>query len=248
MMAWNVRIIAVENINKQLAAFRTRLREASDPERAEKGKSYLKSPFKFFGNKVPFIGDLAKEFRQENKRADKTYIFGLAERLWGSEYHEEKILAVKLLEQYPQYLDIVAMPMLEKMLSASTGWDHVDGISIYLVGEVLKKDKAAYAYIKKWKGSNNFWMRRASLISQILLLRKGVGDRGLFFGFAEEMIEEKEFFIRKAIGWALREMTKASPDEVFDFLMRIRDRASGLTLREGSKRLSKRQIEQVLGK
>ena len=238
----------MEGLTKQLSYFRTCLSDASDPERAEKGKAYLKSPFRFFGNKVPFIGNMAKEFRRANKEAGRKYFFGLAKRLWGSEYHEEKILAVKLLEQYPQYLDIDAMPVLEKMLSESTGWDHIDGISIYLVGEVLKKDKAAYAYLKKWKGSNNFWMRRSSMISQILLFRKGEGDMKLFFGFAEEMIEEKEFFIRKAIGWTLREMTKASPDEVFDFLMKVKDRASGLTLREGSKRLSNKRITKVMGK
>jgi 3-methyladenine DNA glycosylase AlkD len=239
-------LYAVEDIKKRLAAFRTCLRDASDPERAEKGKAYLKSPFRFFGNKVPFIGDMAKKFRRTNKEASRKYVFALAERLWGSEYHEEKILSVKLLEQYPQYLDMDAMPVLENMLSESTGWDHVDGISIYLVGEVLKKDKAAYAYLKKWKRSNNFWMRRASMISQILLFRKGEGNRKLFFKFAEEMIEEREFFIRKAIGWTLREMTKANPDEVFDFLMTVKDRASGLTLREGSKRLSQKRIAKVL--
>jgi 3-methyladenine DNA glycosylase AlkD len=180
----------MRNLSKQLAAFRKILREASDPVRAEKEKSYLKSPYKF----------------------------------------------------------MEALPLLEQMLSGCTGWDHVDGISIYLVGSVLEKDRRAREYLKKWISSRSFWMRRASLISQILLFRKGKGDRTLFFGFAEEMVEEKEFFIRKAIGWTLREMTKASPEEVFDFLMKIKKRASGLTLREGSKRLPKKQRERVLGK
>jgi 3-methyladenine DNA glycosylase AlkD len=80
-------------------------------------------------------------------------------------------------------------------------------------------------------------MRRASLISQILLFREGKGDKELFFRLAEEMIEEREFFIRKAIGWTLREMSKADPQAAFDFLLRVKDRASGLTLREGAKRL-----------
>ncbi len=89
------------------------------------------------------------------------------------------------------------MAVLEKMLMQSTGWDMVDDISIHLVGTVLEKDKRAYQYLKKLSRSENFWMRRASLISQILLFRNGKGERKLFFDFAEKMIGEKEFFIRK---------------------------------------------------
>ncbi len=140
------------------------------------------------------------------------------------------------------------MPMLEQMLMQSTGWDMVDDISIHLVGTVLEKDKKAYKYLKKWSRSDNFWMRRASLISQILLFRKDAGDKKLFFKFAEDMIGEKEFFIRKAIGWALREIAKASPEEAFDFLMKVKDRASGLTLREGAKRLPEKMKKIILEK
>jgi 3-methyladenine DNA glycosylase AlkD len=128
----------------------------------------------------------------------------------------------------------------------STGWDFVDDISIHLVGAVLEKDKRVYGYLKKWSASDNFWMRRASMISQVLLFRHNKGDKKLFFGFAGKMLHEKEFFIRKAIGWCVREISKASPDEAFDFLMKIKDRASGLTLREGAKRLPPQQREMIL--
>jgi 3-methyladenine DNA glycosylase AlkD len=111
---------------------------------------------------------------------------------------------------------------------------------------VLAKDRKAYGYLKKWSRSRNFWMRRAALISPILLFRQGRGDTGLFFTFAEKMLPEKEFFIRKAIGWGLREISKADAGEAVRFLMRIRDRASGLTLREGSKRLPAEMKSRVL--
>ena len=91
-------------------------------------------------------------------------------------------------------------------------------------------------------------MRRASLISQILLFRYGKGNSKLFFDFAGKMIGEKEFFIRKAIGWGLREMAKANPDEAFDFLMKVKNKASGLTLRESSKRLPEKMKKAITGK
>ncbi len=235
-------------INRHLAAFRRELAENSNPGRAEKEKSYLKSPFKFFGVGMPFIGGIARGFRKANRDVDKRFLFELVMRLWKSDYHDEKTLAIKLLEQYSEHLDYESMPMLERMLSESTGWDHVDGIANHLVDSVLRKDRRAYQYLRRWSKSENFWMRRASLISQIMLFREGGGDKELFFRNAERMIGEKEFFIRKAIGWTLREMSKADPEGVFRFLLRVKDRASALTLKEGSKRLSEAQRKLILAK
>ncbi|MBI4684523.1 MAG: DNA alkylation repair protein [Nitrospirae bacterium] len=161
---------------------------------------------------------------------------------------DEKKLGLRILQYYPEHLDYTVMPMLEKMLMQSTGWDFVDDISIHLVETVLEKEKRTYQYLKRWSRSDNFWMKRASLISQILLFRNGKGDKKLFFKFAEKMVGEKEFFIRKAIGWGLREMSKADTESVFDFLIRIKDKASGLTLREGSKRLPEKMKKMVLEK
>ncbi len=228
-------------IRRQLTSFRRMIKENADPERAVHEKQYLKSPFKFFGTSVPFTDKLAKDFRKANRDVRREDIVELAERLWGSDYHDEKRLGLRVLQYYPEYLDFALMPVLEKMLAASTGWDCVDDISIHLVGAVLSKDARTYRYLRRWSASDNFWMRRAALISQILLFRVGRGDKDLFFGFAEMMISEKEFFIRKAIGWGLREMSKADPESVVSFLQRVRNRASGLTLREASKLLSEKQ-------
>ncbi len=235
-------------INKHTVMFRKKLDHNSNPERAAKEKSYLKSPHKFFGVTVPFIAKMAKDFKKTNGNIDKGFVFELAERLWNSAYHQEKTLAIKLLGEYSEQLDYESMPMLEHMLSTSAGWDHIDGIANHLVDAVLRKDLRTYEYLKEWSKSENFWMRRAALISQVLLFREGKGDRKLFFSLAERMIEEKEFFIRKAIGWTLREMSKAEPDEVFDFLMKVKDRASGLTLREGAKRLPENKMMLLLKK
>ncbi len=213
------------------------MKSGGNPERAVQEKRYLKSPFKFFGTSLPYTDKVAKEFREENPEANYEFVIELTRKLWTSAYHDEKRLALRLLQFFPKYLDIGAVTMLEKMLMESPSWDLVDDISIHLVGTVLEIDKKAYAFLNKWSRSENFWMKRASLISQILMFRRGKGDRQLFYEFAERMVFDREFFIRKAIGWCIREISKADPKAAFDFLMRIKDRASGLTLREGSKRL-----------
>ena len=237
---------AGNNFNRYLKEFRQALCAAHNPERAENEKRYLKSPHKFFGVSVPFIEELAQDFKKEHADISKKELFALTGRLWSSEYHQEKTLAIRLLGKYSHYLDIRSMPMLERMLSESAGWDHVDGISNHLVSTVLRWDNKAYVYLDKWSRSRNFWMRRASLISQILLFREGRGDKHLFFLMAEGMIDEEEVFIRKAIGWTLREMCKTDSQAVFDFLMKIKGRAAGLTLREGAKRLPDEMRKKIL--
>ncbi len=231
----------------QLTIFRKLLKENANPERAVHEKRYLKSPFKFFGASVPFTDRLAKEFKKSNRDAEREYVIELADKLWSSDYHDEKRLGLRILQYYPEYLDFALMPLLEEMLMASAGWDFVDDISIHLVGAVLEKDQRTYRYLKKWSTSDNFWLRRASLVSQVLLFRNGKGDKNLFFSFAEKMIAEKEFFIRKAIGWGLREMSKADQESVIAFLRKVKDKASGLTLREGSKRLDEKQRAKIFG-
>ena len=238
----------MQEIQKQLGSLRNELKRNSNSERAVIEKRYLKSPFKFFGVSLPATEKIAKEFRKANKDIGCEYVLELSKKLWDSEYHDEKRLGLRILQYYPEYLAYSAMPMLEKMLMQSPTWDLIDDISIHLVGTVLEKDKKAYAYLKKWSRSENFWMRRASLISQILLFRQDKGNKKLFFEFAEKMLSEKEFFIRKAIGWGLREMAKANPDEAFDFLMKVKNKASGLTLREGSKRLPEKMKKTITGK
>ncbi len=244
-MNWSKRDSA---IRKQMASFRKTLKDNYNQDRAVNEKRYLKSPYKFFGVSLPFTDKMAKEFKRANKDARREYVLELTKKLWDSEYHDEKRLGLRILQFHPEYLDFSVMPLLEEMLMQSTGWDFVDDISIHLVGTVLEKDKKVYDYLKRWSNSDNFWMRRASLISQILLFRYNKGDKKLIFGFAEKMLHEKEFFIRKAIGWCVREISKTSPDEAFDFLMKIKDRASGLTLREGAKRLPLQQRGMIQGR
>ena len=237
------------DIKKETKKIRAALCENGTPTRAEKEKAYLKSPFEFYGVTVPFCDRLAKGVKKEHPDASRGEVFGLVRELWETQNHNEKTTGLKILSQYHSYLDMEAMPMLERMLMQSTGWDHVDGIATHLISEVLKKDKKACDYLRRWSASDNFWMRRASLISQILLFRKGGGDKKLFMGFARNMVSEKEFFIRKALGWTIRELSKHSPDDAFEMLAELKSLgASGLTLREGAKRLPEKLRKKIAGR
>jgi 3-methyladenine DNA glycosylase AlkD len=223
--------------DEEIARFRQRFRELGDPERAAQEKRYLKSPFQFYGVAVPKIRAVARQFRRENRGIAKEALWELCRALWRSGFHEERALAMFLLQEYRALLDYTDMPSLEEMLRGSVNWDQVDDISAHLVGAVLLKDERVFEYLKTWSKDPSFWMRRAALLSQLLPFREGKGDKQLFYSFADEMLEEKEFFIRKAIGWVLRELARVEPDEVFRFVVENRARMSGITFREATHRL-----------
>ncbi len=231
--------------SEEIASFRKQFSELADPERAAQEKRYLKSPFDFYGVSVPKIRRIAKEFRAGNRKISKGALWGLCRALWGGNFHEERALAIFLLDEYHALLDYSDMPLLEGMLRGSVNWDQVDEISVHLVGAVLERDERALEYLQKWRRDESFWMRRASLLSQLLLFRRGKGDRALFYSLAREMMEEKEFFIRKAIGWVLRDISRRDPEEVFRFVVENKPRMSGVTLREATRRLPPDLVERL---
>jgi len=231
--------------SEEVASFRSQFRGLADPERAAQEKRYLKSPFQFYGVSVPKIRRIAKEFRAGNRKTSKDALWGLCRTLWAGNFHEERALAIFLLDEYHALLDYADMPLLEGMLRGSVNWDQVDEISVHLVGAVLERDQRALEYLRQWRRDESFWMRRASLLSQLLLFRRGKGDRALFYAFARDMMEEKEFFIRKAIGWVLREIARNDPEEVFRFVAENKSRMSGVTLREATRRLPPDLVERL---
>ena len=100
--------------------------------------------------------------------------------------------------------------------------------------------------LERWAIDEDFWIRRSALLAHLVPLRQGRGDFDRFSRFADAMLEEKEFFIRKAIGWVLRDTSRKRPDLVYDWILPRAHRTSGVTIREAVKRLSTEQREAVL--
>ena len=97
----------------------------------------------------------------------------------------------------------------------------------------------------RWAGDEDFWIRRSALLSQLRVVRPVDGDPTRFFGYADEMLDEREFFIRKAIGWVLRDMGRRRPDEVAAWVLPRAGRLSGVTRREVLKVLSDDQRQEL---
>jgi 3-methyladenine DNA glycosylase AlkD len=217
---------------------RTNLLSQATPERAEQEKRYLKSSLEFLGASMPAVNRAAKEFRRDHRTMTRDELWALVHELWCTDTHELRSFAIELMHLRSDLLAYEDLETFERFIRESAGWAHVDEISARLVGSIAERFSEALAVLDRWSKHADFWVRRASMLALLLPLRGGdLSQWDRFASYAASMIDEKEFFIRKAIGWVLRETSKKNPEPVEAFLAEHLGRVSGLTLREGAKYL-----------
>ena len=224
-----------------LADLDGRLRGAGKPARAKFDKAYLKSDLRFYGLTLPEIHRIAREYAREHPDLDRRALRELALGAYATNKHDLRTVAIALLDRRRRVLEERDLPWLVDLADGSNTWAHVDWLAIAVIGDVVARYPASGRWLPKWAKQKNFWVRRTALLAQHDQLKIGKGDWPLFVRIADSLLDEKEFFIRKAIGWVLRETSKKRPKLVYDYLRPRRDRVSGLTLREGAKYLSDAQ-------
>jgi 3-methyladenine DNA glycosylase AlkD len=221
------------------------LRAVGTPERAEGSKKYLKSDLEFTGATVPDMRTIVKGFKKKHSDLSHEKLIAIVEALWSKPVFERRMTAVFFLGTYPDLLSLSHMPLLERLIRESKTWALVDSLSTDIVGRLVERNPRAVRILDRWATDEDFWIRRAAMLSLAKLLRRGEGF-DVFSRYAERMLDEKEFFIRKAIGWMLREYSKKDPDEVFEWLAPKTQIASGVTMREAVKYLSPQQREELM--
>lgn len=219
------------------ARLEARLREVGTPERAVGEKAYLKSDLDFLGVTVWQIRAEVKATVAELPGLDHDQLVELVEALWYEPIFDRRMAATVLLEMRSGLLDVHDLALLERLLRESHTWALVDALAGDVVGSILAADaKGTSRVLDRWATDGDFWIRRSALLAWLRPLRHGAPlDR--FLAYADAMLDEKEFFIRKAIGWVLREVGKRRPAEVLDWLAPRTHRASGVTMREAVKYL-----------
>jgi len=221
------------------------LRAVARPERAVQEKAYLKSDLEFLGASVWEIRRVVQAFSRGTELTHDTLV-DLVEALWVEPLHERRMAAVALLELHPWLLGPGDLPLIERLLRESRTWALVDGLATDVVGAILAASPVKVTpVLDRWATDPDFWIRRSSLLAEIRPLRKGA-EMGPFLRRADAMLDEKEFFIRKAIGWVLRDTARKRPDLVYEWVLPRASRASGVTLREAVKPLSEDQRAAVL--
>jgi 3-methyladenine DNA glycosylase AlkD len=215
-------------------ALEQRLRAEGTPERAEGEKRYLKSDLEFLGATVWQIRSAVKDLTPP---MDHDTLVATVVDLWAVPIFERRMAAVFLLERNIDRLGVEDLALMERLVRESKTWALVDGLAGDVLGGLVGRDSAAVSPVMdRWAGDSEFWIRRSSLLAELGPIRDGHPlDR--FLGRADQMLGEREFFIRKAIGWVLREAGKRRPDDVAAWLAPRTHRASGVTMREAVKYL-----------
>ena len=224
-----------------LTFFRRRLRSGGSSARAAHDKAYLKSALRFWGADLPAIRAAVREFCRAHPNLARAELRSIAETLYATDVHELLASAIGVLECHRKTLVARDLPWLIELVRRSNSWAYVDWIAPKVVGDVIARDPRSRRYLEKWAKDKNFWVRRTALLAEHDALRAGRGDFALWARLAAGMLAEREFFIRKAIGWVLREVSKKRPALAYAFLGEHRKRVSNLSLQEGAKYLSAAQ-------
>jgi 3-methyladenine DNA glycosylase AlkD len=222
--------------DKVLAAIRSALRVAADPVRGAAAQAYMKSSTPSLGVRVP-------EVRRAAKAAAAAYPLESAEELretvldlWRrAEYREERYAAIDLTGLRLVAGDLGMLPVYEEIIRTGASWDFVDGVAHRICALLQAHREELTPVVLAWSADVDFWFRRASITAQ--LAAKSSTDTGLLATVIEANMADAEFFIRKAIGWALREYAKTDPAWVMDFVERNGQSLSPLSRREAVKNL-----------
>ncbi len=222
------------------------LRAAGDPSRAARERRYLKSDLRHLGVSVPGIRRVIVDFARAHPELSRTEVLTVVRELWEAPVHERRMAAVELLDVYGSVLRPRDLSLIERLIRQSRTWALVDGLAATVAGGLVERFPELAGRLDRWAADRDFWVRRAALLALLGPLRRGEGDFGRFARYADAMLEDREFFIRKAIGWVLRETGKARPGLVAGWLRPRAARASGVTVREAVKYLPQVDREAIL--
>jgi 3-methyladenine DNA glycosylase AlkD len=219
------------------------LRDVGTPERAAGEKRYLKSDLVFLGATLGDIRRVAKAAARAEQPSHGDLLV-LVHELWSKPVFDRRMAAVILLQIHAAHLGPRDLTAIEEMLRESKTWALVDA----LAGDVVSQMAMRHRIKKKldtWAKDDDFWIRRSSLLAELKPLKAGYPFEP-FSARADAMLGETEFFIRKAIGWVLREMSKKRPEEVYEWIAPRTHRASGVTMREVVKYLDSHRAGRLM--
>lgn len=210
------------------------LRACADARKAAGMAAYMKTDMPHYGvqkpDRVPVVREAIKRFGATGRTALERRV----RALWKQPHREEKYVAIQMAVCQPELITSKSLPFYRRLIVEGAWWDFVDDVAIRLVGAALLRERAVVRpVLDTWLDGPDLWLRRTVIISQIK--HKEQTDWRQLFADCLRRAHEREFFVAKAIGWALREYSKTAPERVSKFLLRHRDQLAPLSFREGSK-------------
>jgi 3-methyladenine DNA glycosylase AlkD len=214
----------------------------ADLVRAASEQAYLKSQREFLGVTVPVARKVVARLVAAHGVTHHDDVIAVAECCWEHPSFDARRAATEVLTLRHGALVPADLAVLEVMLRDAETWAIVDGLATKVVGSIVTRfPDDTGPVLDRWAADpDSFWIRRSAMLALLDELRAGGGDWERFCRYADAMLHEKEFFIRKAIGWILRDTSKKRPDLVWEYVEPRLDDMSGVTRREALKYLGRR--------
>jgi 3-methyladenine DNA glycosylase AlkD len=230
-------VMAASKTPRLLLDLRRELARAGTPERAKGAQAYMKSTMPYHGVALPDVRVITKAAFAKLDLGDaptwRRHVLALFD---GAKFREEWYAALTLAadRRARSFQTLEALPMYEHMIVRAAWWDVVDDLAGRRFAEILRHEpRAMRKTMLAWSRDANMWKRRSSIICQLRF--KEATDLELLYACIEPSLESREFFLRKAIGWALRELAWSDPQEVVRYVRANRERLSNLSKREALK-------------
>jgi 3-methyladenine DNA glycosylase AlkD len=222
-----------------LTKVRKALRQAGDPVKARAMQAYMKSSMPYHGVPTPLLRQVCTEAFAHLQFASALQWRTEVLNLWRpARFREERYAALYLAgdRRGRPFQTVTAMKLYEELIVTGAWWDYVDDIASHRIGTILQAHPVSMQRkMRSWSQSANLWKRRAAIICQLGF--KAETDLELLYACIEPALGSREFFLQKAIGWALRQYAWTDAVEIKKYVMRNRSRLSALSCREALKNI-----------
>ncbi len=223
------------SIGESLRELGVALHAAGDPIVAEGMRSYMRDRFPFLGVKTPVRRATSRPLVRASTSLDPGELAELVDALRAMPEREFHYVASDVLRANDRRLPADFIDPIRRWIVTDSWWDTVDAIASPTVGTMIRSHPALLDVMDAWIDDEDIWLARTAILHQ---LRFGDDtDQRRLFDYADRRAADSEFFIRKAIGWALRQYARTDPGAVRRFVDARRDELSGLTIREATKHL-----------
>ena len=204
-------------------------------EYADQMAQYMKNNFPFYGIQSTPRRRISRQWLKNYPIANESDTCAILKLLWAKDQREFQYIGSDIAKKNKQKLTPKSIPILEYCIRAKSWWDTVDALAAHPIGMIVQQYPEVISLMDQWVEDENLWIRRTALLYQLQYKEKTDQDR--LFRYCELRMDEGEFFIRKAIGWVLRQYSYINPDAVIGFVDKWDGRLSNLSKREGLKAL-----------
>ena len=202
-------------------------------EQAQKMSKYMLNKFEYIGIKTPERREIFKNFFKEYKNEEKID-WEFVNKCWENKYREFQYIAADYLKNMKDKLTVDDIPNFKRLILKKSWWDTIDNLDM-TIGALALKDSNVNKILLEWSLDENIWLRRIAIDHQ--LLRKEKTNTELLEKILKNNLGQTEFFINKAIGWALRDYSKTNPEWVKNFIEENKEKMAKLSIKEASKYL-----------